>query len=557
MKAPLEIITAFLLSLMSLSVYSQAPPSIDLDGHHLSISEVIAISRDHRAITLSPDSLDIVAKSHKLLLRAAEHDLAIYGLTRGVGLNKDKKIFQGTQKLSPALIKLSQDYNIRAIRAHSAGIGEESSNELVRAAMLIRLNTLLLGYAGVQTKVVALYAAFLNNDITPILPERGSMGEADITILSHIGLAMMGEGEVKYKGKRMLAAEALGKANLAPLRPCAKDALSILSSNAYSTAISVLAIADLQHLLEIAYPIFALNFEGYNGNIEVFLPVVHQVRPYHYETQAAQKILETMAGSYLWSPSSARALQEPLSYKTAAQSFAIVEESLDEVRNKLQVQMNSSDDNPAVVLTKEVKSLGESAQKYVINDLDIKGAILPTANYSPLTWVVSMEKLTNALSHFSHATTQQMIRLVDPEFSHLPRFLAPDEKVLAFSAIQKSFVSLDTENRNLANPVSADSFPVAGDIEDTATNSALVATHLAKIICNLHYQLGIQLMHGAQAVDLRKRENPKLRLSNSTLHLFKAYRHIIPMITQDRPLTPDINKSAEFLYHYRSNAHFF
>jgi histidine ammonia-lyase len=117
--------------------------------------------------------------------------------------------------------------------------------------MLIRLNTLLLGYAGVQTKVVALYAAFLNNDITPILPERGSMGEADITILSHIGLAMMGEGEVKYKGKRMLAAEALGKANLAPLRPCAKDALSILSSNAYSTAISVLAIADLQHLLEI------------------------------------------------------------------------------------------------------------------------------------------------------------------------------------------------------------------------------------------------------------------------------------------------------------------
>ncbi|MDQ2993674.1 MAG: aromatic amino acid lyase, partial [Pseudomonadota bacterium] len=148
------------------------------------------------------------------------------------------------------------------------------------------------------------------------------------------------------------------------------------------------------------------------------------------------------------------------------------------------------------------------------------------------------------------ATTMQMIHLSDPNFSQLPRFLAPNEQTLAFSAIQKSFVALDTENRSLANPVSADSTPVAGDIEDIGTNSALVATRLSQMVSNLHYQLGMQLMHSAQAVDLRLRLNPKLQLSTATRQLFDAYRRRVEMITEDRPLTPDINLSAQFLRDY-------
>lgn len=530
-----RLITAFYTLMMAFSGLSLAAPTpVMLDGHHLTMADVVAVARDHKRVAITRESVQIVHQSHQLLLRAAELNLAIYGLTRGVGLNKDKKIFESRQKLSPELIKLSQEYNIRSLRAHSAGVGVEQNQKLIRAAMLIRLNSLLLGHAGVQPKVVELYTAFLNQNITPVLPKTGSMGQ-----------------EVIYKNKQMPAALALKKANLIPLRPCAKDALSILSSNAYATAISILAMHDLQQAIAVSYPIFALNFEGYNGNIEVFLPMVHQARPFPYQAQASQKILDTLAGSYLWSPSKERALQEPLSYKTAAQNFAIVAESFDEVAKKLEIQMNSSDDNPAVMLTRDVASLGSSAQKYVINDKDMQGAILPTANYSPITWVISMEKLANSLSHFSHGLTQQMIRMVDPEFSHLPRFLAPDEKTLAFSAIQKSFVALDTENRNLANPVSADSVPVAGDIEDVATNSTLVAMHLAKITCNMYYLLGMQLMHGAQAIDLRMRTNPGLKLSAATQHLFTEYRRRVPMIKADRPLTPDIIASATFLYEYK------
>ena len=551
-KTTLVFVIGLLLSTFTTyAAISQPSRKIVLDGQHLSIRDVIDVARHHKSVVIADQSLSTVTRSHQLLLSAAQNDMAIYGLTRGVGLNKDKKIFDGKQKLSPELIKLSEAYNRRSIYAHSAGVGESTNIELVRATLLIRLNTLLLGNAGVQPHVVQLYAAFLNQDINPIIPARGSMGQADITILSHIGLAMMGEGEVIYQGKRIPAVRALAQAHLKPLRPCAKDALSIISSNAYATAISVLAIDDLQKLLNVSYVIFALNMEGYNANIEVFLPMVHQIRAYPYQINASRRILETFSGSYLWLPSANRALQEPLSFKTAAQNFSIVTEALDEVMEKINIQMNSSDDNPAVVLTDDSQWLSKISRQYVVNDGVNRGAILPTANYSPITWVVSLEKLNNALSHFSHATTQQMIHLSDPNFSHLPRFLSPNEHTLAFSAIQKSFVSLDTENRSMANPVSADSTPVAGDIEDMSTNSALVARRLSQIICNLHYQLGMQLMHGAQAIDLRLRDKPNLTLAKSTRRLFKAYRRVVPMITEDRPLTPDINKSALFVQNYR------
>ncbi|MDQ2995094.1 MAG: aromatic amino acid ammonia-lyase, partial [Pseudomonadota bacterium] len=400
----MRLLIVLLLSLTMHSLSAATTP-LSLSGHHLTVRDVIDVARHNKSVSITTASKQTVEQSHQLLLAAARADLAIYGLTRGVGLNKDKKIFEGKQQLSPEMIRLSEQYNRRALYATSAGVGENTSTELVRATMLIRLNTLLLGYAGVQPQVVDLYAAFLNKQITPIIPARGSVGQADITILSHIGLAMMGEGEVMYQGERISAASALHLARLKPLRPCAKDALSIMSSNAYATAIGVLAIDDLQKLLKVSYVIFALNMEGYNANIEVFLPTVHQVRPYPYQINAAQTILMNLKNSYLWSPSANRALQEPLSYKTAAQNFAIVAEAVDEVQEKLSMQMNSSDDNPAVVLTNDISALSKTASKYVVDDGRYRGVILPTANYSPITWVVSLEKLTNALSHFSHATT--------------------------------------------------------------------------------------------------------------------------------------------------------
>ncbi len=327
---------------------------------------------------------------------------------------------------------------------------------------------------------------------------RGSMGEADITLLAYIGLAMIGEGEVIFAGRRMAAHQALQEAQITSLVPLAKDALSIRSSNAYSAALATLTAYDATHLLSVALRVFALSLEGLNSNIAPFLDLVHRLRPYGAQGEVAARIRAELQGSYLWERSEQRALQDPLSYRTASYLLGTAIHVLDELKRLIVIQINSSDDNPAVILESPVPSdLPEQVAGYYVKEGSSSGAIIPTANFEPLPWVLPLEALRIALSHLSRSAVQRITRLQTSSFTHLTRFLAPDESVMAYGAIQKPFMALDAENRSLSNPVSADFFPVAGEIEDIATNAASVAQRVGKMVDKLYYILGMELMHAA------------------------------------------------------------
>lgn len=522
-------------------------PVILLTGRDLTIAQVISVARQQTLVAADPAAMRRVEQAHTLLLQAARAQHPIYGLNRGVGLNRDRAVLSGAV-LDPEIRRLSAQFNYHLLRAHSAGIGPAASEEVVRATMLIRLNTLLTGHSGAQPQVVDRYLQFLNQQIHPVLPSRGSMGEADITLLAHIGLAMIGEGEVVFAGRRMAAHQALQEAQIASLVPLAKDALSILSSNAYSAALATLTAYDATHLLSVALRVFALSLEGLNGNIAPFLDLVHRLRPYVAQGEVAARIRTELQDSYLWERSEQRALQDPLSYRTASHLLGTATHVLDELKRMIVIQINSSDDNPAVILESPVPSdLPEQVAGYYVKEGASSGAIIPTANFEPLPWVLPLEALGIALSHLSHSAVQRITRLQTPSFTHLTRFLAPDESVMAYGAIQKPLMALDAENRALSNPVSADFFPAAGEIEDIATNAASVAQRVGKMVDNLYYILGMELMHAAQAVDLRRRANPHLRLGYGTTHLFEAYREIVPVLDQDRVLTTDIDQAYSFL----------
>jgi histidine ammonia-lyase len=411
--------------------------------------------------------------------------------------------------------------------------------------MLIRLNTMLTGRTGAQKEVAEMYVQFLNKRISPLVPSRSSVGEADITILAHIGLAMIGEGEVTLDGRRMQASEALKTVSLTPVKPFAKDALAIFSSNAYSAALACLAVVEAEHLLQISSKVFALSLEGLNGNVAPFLPYVHEIRPFRSQGKAAEQIRADLQGSYLWQVSDQRALQDPLSYRTASYIFGTAGETLEKLKALLQIQINSSDDNPAVIIG--ISPSEDSASQvsvYFVTQGKIRGAVIPTANFEPFPWVLELESLGIALSHVSRASAQRTLRLATPEFTNLSRFLAPDDKTIAYGAIQKASISLDAENRELSNPVSADFFPVAGDIEDLATEAARAAARIIRMIDNLYYIHGIELMHAAQAIDLRQQ---RLRLGIGTKALYEAYRAEVTFLDRDRVLTNDIAKSHDFL----------
>jgi histidine ammonia-lyase len=519
-----------------------------LDGKSLTIPQVIQVAALRTPVIIAPSAMERVAQSFQLLLAAAEQGIPVYGLNFGVGQNKDKRIFSGP--LDAEQSKASTRFNASNLRATSAGAGPAAPEITVRAAMLIRLNTMLVGHTGAQPRVAELYREFLNYRIHPVLPTRASVGEADITILAHIGLAMMGEGEVVYAGRRMPAAQALAEAQIEPLQPFGKDSLAIMSSNAYVAAAAVLVLHDAEALLPLSLRVFALSLEALTGNVSPFLDAVYSIRPYATQGKVAAAIRQELEGSFLWSQNDKRALQDPLSYRTASHVLAVAVDTLTTLRERLLVQINSSDDNPAVIpdIRPEAGATAQVRAYYVERD-GLYGAVIPTANFEPLPWVVPLEASSIALSHVSRAAAARITRLGAPEFTKLRRFLAPDDDTLAYSAIQKAFAALDAEIQGLSGPVSTIPQPLAGDIEDTATNSGDATSRLGRIVEDLYGIVAIELMHAAQAIDLRARDDAShsLMLGRGSGTLFKDFRGVVPFLDRDRPLTPDIAAATRFL----------
>lgn len=517
---------------------------IVLTGFNLTIENIVEHAKHQTLVRVDPTAWERVKESHQLLLEAAKEDKPVYGLNRGVGLNKDKTLFQGNI-LSDEAKSASIHFNRNNLRATSSAVGPPLPEKMVFAVMLIKLNSILHGTTGAQPEVAELLLEFINRRIQPVIPSRGSIGEADITILAHLGLALMGEGDVHFQGELMSARKALDLNGLTPLVPLGKDSLSIMSSNAYSSALAALLIHDIEQLLDKSDLVFSLSLEALNGNVAPFLKEVQNARPYEGQKISARNIRNALENSFLWKPSSSRELQDPLSFRSVSHVHGTVRDLLKSSKQKLMLHLNSSDDNPLVVLHPMEKGSTEIENSYYLHDNS--GAVIPTANFETINWTIDFEALSIALSHLSHASTQRMLRLSSEKFSHLTRFLAPDSEAIVFGAMQKSFVALDGEIKALSMPVSRDLVSVAGEIEDLSTNLPLILQRLCKIVDNLYYVLGMELMHSSQAVDLRKRETPSLQLGKWTEKVYNSYRKEVRFIKKDRSLSSDIEKSYSFV----------
>ena len=223
-----------------------------------------------------------------------------------------------------------------------------------------------------------------------------------------------------------------------------------------------------------------------------------------------------LEGSFLYDPNPDKPLQDPLCYRDFPQTHGAVREMLAYTKERLEIQLNTTDDNPCLLLEDRF--------------------ISPSANFDPLNWVLGIEALSVGLSHISKASCLRMIKLGNPAFTRLPRFLSPADDVICFGTIQKTPVALDAEIRQLCMPCSMDGMALAGDMEDLSTNAPLVVQSLRKIIDNLRYIFAIELMHAAQAVDLRKTE----KLAKGTKPLFEKVRERVPFYETDRNITADI-----------------
>lgn len=488
--------------------------SIVLNGSELNVSQLCRIARKGEAVVLDAHALELMTASRELVFKLADKGIPIYGFTVGVGWNKDKHVFD----------KYFEEYNRNLIYAHCAGVGPYLSVEDVRAILAVRLNILLTARTGIQLAVVDMYRDFLNKGIHPMIPSRGSVGEGDITTLSHIGLAMIGEGEVIYRGRQVPAEEALKAEGLKPVVLGPKDGLAIVSSNAQSAAMGTLLMADTLKLVSVANAVYALSLEGLNGNVTPLNPAVNSARGIASQSACAEAVRGLLKGSSLEKKGITKALQDPLSFRCAVAIHGTVLDSLEYIWKLMETQLNATEDNPCILPEEE--------------------QMLSCCNFEITNWLLGFEMLGQALAHVSRSACHRTLKLSDPSFTGLSRFLSPNEgTVQAYQTIQKTFTSLDGEIRHLMNPANMDYLSVAGEIEDHATNAPFVIEKTRKILDNLYYILGIEAMHAAQAVDLRE----DITLGEGSEILYKALRTVIPFLEADRPLTPDIRKAYEQL----------
>lgn len=487
----------------------RGPGTVRLDGRRLSVEQVVRVARGRAKVAILGEARRRAARSHATLLEAAREGTPIYGLNRGVGYFKDRKV-------SPQVLRR---FNKGLVLSHMGGVGPEASEEEVRAMMVVRLNTLLHGHSGCSDALLEGYRDFLNHGLHPVVPLRGSVGAADITCLAYIGQAFLGEGHVRVGGERRRAREALAEAGLAPVELGPKDALAVVSSNALSAGLASLMLFEASALVETADLVYALSLEGFGGNLTPLYPQVQAVRPYLGQAESAARVRAALEGSWLHQAEPVNALQDPLSYRTAVHVHGAVRDALRQAHEQLAVHLNASEDNPCVLE---------------------EGLVVPTGNFDPLAWVLPVEGLGVALCHLARASCRRMLRIAEARFTGLPQYLAPgDETGVGLAEIQKTFASLLAEARHLANPASLDDLSLAGDLEDRSANAPLVVRKTAQILDTTAYILGIEVLHAARAVNLRVGKKP----GKGTRRLMRILDESLSFRSSDRNLSGDLQRA--------------
>lgn len=456
----------------------------------------------------------------------------IYGINTGFGPMAQYRIEDN---------KLKQlQYNL--IRSHAAGSGEALNTIYVRATMLARLNTLLLGYSGVHTSVVEQLVIYLNHEIYPIIPEHGGVGASgDLVQLAHLALGLIGEGEVVYKGKRQDTAKVLKDLNIRPINIYIREGLALINGTSTMTGIGLVNLLNSRKLYNWA--LFASGMinqlvESYDDHISEAL---NSVKKHIGQNKTASKLRSILSGSQLLKKREdklfngingekvfSEKVQEYYSLRCVPQILGPVLETIDNSCEVLVGEINSANDNPIIdVENKNVYHGGNFHGDYVSFEMD---------------------KLKLAITKLSMLMERQLNFLMNNKLNEkLPPFvnLGVLGLNLGIQGMQFTATSTVAENQTLSNSMYVHSIPNNNDNQDVVsmgTNSALLS---ARVIKNSFEVISVHLIAIIQAVDYLEYND---RLSIKTKEIFEKLRTIVPKFVEDDIRYKDIEKIRDYIF---------
>ncbi|GAB7040055.1 MULTISPECIES: histidine ammonia-lyase [Catenuloplanes] len=445
----------------------------------VSATDVIAVARDSARVTISSEARDSMARSRDIVDRIEAGGRPVYGVSTGFGALANTFVDPSRRaELQHALI-----------RSHAAGVGAPMPREVVRAMMLLRVRSLALGHSGVRPLLAQALVDLLNHDITPWVPEHGSLGASgDLAPLAHCALVLLGEGWVLGKdGGRLDAADALGQAGLAPIALDSKEGLALINGTDGMLGMLLLAIEDARHLFTMADVTAALAVEAMLGSERPFLPELHTIRPHPGQATSAANIHRLLQGSAIMDSHRddlAHAVQDAYSMRCAPQVAGAARDTLGFVTTTAARELVSVVDNPVVLPDGRVESTG-----------NFHGA--------PLGFAADF--LAIAAAEVGAIAERRVDRLLDVTRNRaLPPFLSPDAGVNSGLMIaQYTAAGIVAENRRLAAPASVDSLPTSGMQEDHVSMGWAATKKLRTVLDNLTSILAVELLSAVRGIQLR------------------------------------------------------
>jgi histidine ammonia-lyase len=480
-----------------------------IDGQSLTLEQMARVALEHEPVELSAGARGRVLASREVIDRALDSNLPIYGVTTGFGKLSDIRIPHDE------ICQLQQNL----LRSHACGVGDPLPEPEVRAAILLRANSLAKGYSGVRPEIIEALANLLNKGVVPVVPSKGSVGASgDLAPSAHMALVLIGEGEAFYRRERLPGSAALQRAGIDPLQLRAKEGLSLLNGTQFMAAVGGIALIRTGYLMDTADVAASLSLEVLLGSVVADDMRIHQVRPHPGQQKTAANISRMLRNSgIVESHKNCGRLQDAYSLRCVPQVHGAVRDALEHIRGVFAIEINSATDNPLV-----------------FTDGD---AILAGGNFHGAPLGYACDYAAVVLADLASISERRLERLVNPDLSGLPAFLISQPGLSSgYMMLQVMVASLVSENKILAHPASVDSIPTSAGKEDHVSMGMTAALKLRSIVDNLEIVLAGEILAACQAMEFRKPLEP----GEGTRKAYSLVRQVIPPLNKDREISPDI-----------------
>jgi histidine ammonia-lyase len=477
----------------------------------MTLQDLVRVYRLDLDFTIDESCKQRVDAAAAIVQKAAAGDLAVYGINTGFGKLASTRI--------PADQTTTLQHNL--IVSHCCGVGEPLPVNIVRLVMVLKIISLGRGASGVRWQVIKRLESFLQLGLTPVVPEKGSVGASgDLAPLAHLTAVILGEGYAFFQGKTMPAGEALKAAGLEPLDLGPKEGLGMINGTQVSTALALAALFDSWTLAQTALISGAMTTDALMDSTAPFRPEIHDLRGLQGQIDAAESLRSLLAESSIREShrDDDERVQDPYSIRCQPQVMGACIDLLRQISKTLEIEANAVTDNPIVVVE--------------------DGSILSGGNFHAEPVAFAADQCALAIAEIGSITERRIAITVDPAQSFgLPAFLSPEPgHNSGFMIAEVTSAALMSENKQKAMPCSIDSTPTSANQEDHVSMACHAARRLESMNHNLATIIAIELMTGVQGIEFRA----PVQTSPALIKVMKTLRHKVDRLEQDRYMADDI-----------------